>query len=71
MKDHTALNQFFNLLSRDSIHWAAIFASAAIDAGISVDDIFAVALSNSGNWACICTSAAGNAIVVDLISHSK
>ncbi len=69
MKTHTALNHLLKLLSRDSAHRAGIFAGTAVDAGVSVDNIFAVALSNSADRTCCSTCAAGNAIVINNVSH--
>lgn len=45
-------------------------ARAAVDAGICVDNVLSVSFRNSANRALVCTSAASDAIVTDLISHS-
>ena len=45
-------------------------ASTTFDASISVDDELAVTLSDSGNRAFTCASAASDALIVDYVCHS-
>lgn len=52
-----------------STYRAGIGASTALDAGLGIDYIFAVTLRNSAYRACTCASAAGDAFVIDFISH--
>ena len=61
-----AKNELF--LNR-STYGAGLSAVTAIDAGISVDLVLGVALSNSFNGARCSTSAAGDAIFSNLVCH--
>ena len=54
-----------------SANRASAGASAAIDAGIGIDHIFAVALGDSSNGAFAGASAAGNTFVADDIGHEE
>ena len=62
---------FFEVQSvgRRSRNGANAFASAALDAGIRVDLIFAVAFGNGGHGAFAFASAASDAGIGDFISH--
>lgn len=60
---------FVRLCLLGSSDGASVCASAALDAGISVDYILSVALRNSFNGALCCASAAGDAIVRNYICH--
>jgi len=57
------------LLFLDSAHGALAGASAAGDAGISVDDVDAVALRDGAHGALTCAGAAGDASIGNLVSH--
>ena len=57
------------LLSLGSIHRAGVSASAAIDALVSVDYVYAVTLRNSLYRTLSCTCAAADAIFVNLECH--
>ena len=52
-----------------SRHRAVLGASAAVDAGVSVDDVLAVAFGNSLNGAVVNTGAAANASISNFVSH--
>ena len=55
----------------DSTGGAGINAAAAVNAGVSVDDILGVALGDSADGAAISTSAAAQASVSNHIGHGK
>ena len=57
------------LFSRRSGYGTSVRASAAVDAGGSVDNVFAVALGNSFYGASACASAAADALVGDDMCH--
>jgi hypothetical protein len=57
------------LFSVGSANGTYAVAGTAFNAGVSVDNVLAVALGNSVHGALIGTSAAADAIVIDLISH--
>lgn len=59
------------LLSLRSTNRASTCASAAIQASRCVDNALAVSLRDSANRTFSSASAATDAIVIDLISHSK
>lgn len=59
-----------SLFSCGSAYGADIAACTALDASVSVDLVLSVALRDSAYGALISTSAAGNAIVRNLISHN-
>ena len=59
------------LLLLRSTNGAHICAGTAIDAGIRVDDVLAVAFRDGANGAAFCTGTAGNAIVRNLICHNE
>lgn len=50
---------------------AGACACAAVDARARVDNVFAVALGNSGSGAVVCARAASDAVIGDNISHDK
>ena len=64
-----ALNMLRNSALRDGAGGAGISAGTAIDAGIGVDDVLAVALGNSAHGAGIGASAAAHASIADDIGH--
>ena len=53
-----------------SRHRAVLGASAAIDAGISVDNVLAFALGDGANRAVAGADAARDAIIVDNVCHN-
>ena len=57
------------LLSLGSIHRAGVSASAAIDALVSVDYVYAVTFRDCFSGAVLSASAAGNAIIRNLVCH--
>jgi hypothetical protein len=57
------------LFGSRSVHGASVRASAAIDAGIRVDHILAVALRDRVHGAAIRASAASDAFISDNVSH--
>ena len=59
------------LFGRRSRNGANLCASAAINAGVSVNYILAVALGNSLYGAAICAGAAGDAVITNYICHIK
>ena len=58
-----------NLSLRGSIYGAYISACAALNAGVCIDNILAVALRDGGNGALALAGAAGDAFVVYCICH--
>ena len=56
---------------RDGARGAHISAGAAVNAGIRIDDVLAVALRDAGNGTLARARAAGNAIVVNLKGHQR
>ena len=61
----------FELLCLGRANRASTLTSAAVDAGARVDNIFAVALGDSVYGAAVSASTARDAIVRNLICHSK
>ena len=57
------------LLLLGSANGADLGTSAAVDAGISVDHVLAVAFLNSGDGAAVGASAAHDASIINLVSH--
>lgn len=57
------------LLSLGSIYRAGVSASAAINALVSVDYVCTVTLGDGFNRAVLSASAAGNAIIRNLVCH--
>ena len=69
---HFSVPPFFArsaLLSLDGFGGAVGSASAAINAGIGVDDVLGIALGNCLNGAVLGASAALDASVSDFVSH--
>lgn len=58
-----------SLSLRGSIYGAYISACAALNAGVCIDNILAVALRDGGNGALALAGAAGDAFVVYCICH--
>ena len=56
-------------LFNDCFDRAVLGAGAAVDTQVSVDDVLAVALSDSLNGAVVNASAAVNASISDIVSH--
>ena len=54
-----------------SRHRAVLGASAAVDAGVSVDHVLAFALSDSVDRAVAGANAAGDAIIVNNVCHNS
>ncbi len=59
------------LLFNRSANRAVVSTVAAADALISVDNVLVIALGNARNGASICTCAAVNALVGNLVCHVK
>ncbi len=64
--------RYFKLLGFGSTNGASTCASTAVNAFVSVDNVFAVYFGNSANGATVCTSAATETCVcIDNVRHSK
>ena len=59
------------LLSLGSLNGASVCAGAAVDALVSVDLVLAVSLVDSLGGAVLSASAAGNAIIANLVCHCR
>ncbi len=60
---------YCGLFFRGGTDGAVICTSAAGNASVSIDNVFAVTLGDSLYGAICCTSAAGDAFVTDFVCH--
>ena len=65
------MSPFFKLFLNRSAYWANTCTSTAIEALVSVDNVFAVSCRDSANRALSFTAAAVDAFITNYICHWK